>query len=104
MSTRDISSYLRNIYGIDVSPTLISKITDKIPPLSKEWQNRPLYQTYPIIFLDAIHYKVRTERRIINRAAYAVIGINIEGFKEFLGIWIGENGSAKCWLKVLIHI
>lgn len=104
MSTRDITAHLKNIYGIDVSPTLISKITDKILPLAKEWQNRPLDQIYPIIFLDAIHYKVRTEGRIVNRAAYAVIGINIEGFKEVLGIWIGENESAKYWLKVLTDI
>lgn len=104
MSTRDITSHLKNIYGIDMSPTLISKITDKILPLAKEWQNRPLDQIYPIIFLDAIHYKVRTEGRIVNRAAYAVIGINMEGFKEVLGIWIGENESAKYWLKVLTDI
>lgn len=104
MSTRDITAHLKNIYGIDMSPTLISKITDKILPLAKEWQNRPLDQIYPIIFLDAIHYKVRTEGRIVNRAAYAVIGINMEGFKEVLGIWIGENESAKYWLKVLTDI
>lgn len=91
MSTRDISSHLKSIYGIDISHTLISKITDRVLPLAQEWQNRALDIIYPIVFMDAIHYKVRSEGRIINKAAYIAIGINLEGVKEVLGIWIGEK-------------
>ena len=100
MSTRDISTHLKSIYGIDVSHTLVSKITDRVLPLAHEWQNRALDMIYPIVFMDAIHYKVRSEGRIINKAAYIAIGINLEGIKEILGIWIGENESSKYWLKV----
>lgn len=104
MSTRDISTHLKSIYGIDVSHTLVSKITDRVLPLANEWQNRALDTIYPIVFMDAIHYKVRSEGRIINKAAYVAIGINLEGVKEVLGIWIGENESSKYWLKVLTDI
>lgn len=104
MSTRDISTHLKSIYGIDVSHTLVSKITDRVLPLAKEWQNRALDSLYPIVFMDAIHYKVRTEGRIINRAAYIAIGVNLEGIKEVLGIWVGENESSKYWLSVLTEI
>lgn len=104
MSTRDISTHLKSIYGIDVSHTLVSKITDRVLPLANEWQNRALDTIYPIVFMDAIHYKVRSEGRIINKAAYIAIGINLEGVKEVLGIWIGENESSKYWLKVLTDI
>ena len=104
MSTRDISSHLKSIYGIDVSHSLVSKITDRVLPLAHEWQNRPLDMIYPIVFMDAIHYKVRSEGRIVNKAAYIAIGINLEGIKEVLGIWIGENESSKYWLKVLTDI
>ena len=74
---------------------LISRITDKILPLVTEWQNRPLEEVYAIVFMDAIHYKVRSEGRILNKAAYTVMGVNLEGIKEILGIWIGEAESAK---------
>lgn len=104
MSTRDISTHLKSIYGIDVSHSLVSKITDRVLPLASEWQNRALDMIYPIVFMDAIHYKVRSEGRIINKAAYIAIGINLEGVKEVLGIWIGENESSKYWLKVLTDI
>jgi len=104
MTTRDISAHLEEIYGIDASHTLISKITDKIIPLAHEWQSRPLEHVYPIIFLDAIHYKVRTDGKVINKAAYVILGININGNKEVLGIWIGENESAKYWLSVLTDL
>jgi transposase-like protein len=100
MSTRDIEDHMQDIYGIDVSPTMVSKITDKILPMITEWQSRPLDRVYPIVFLDAIHFKVRKEGKIVNKAAYSVLGINIEGYKEILGIWIGENESAKFWLGV----
>lgn len=104
MSTRDISAHLKSIYGIDISHTLVSKITDRVLPLANEWQNRPLDSIYPIVFMDAVHYKVRIDGRIINKAAYAAIGINLEGTKEVLGIWVGENESSKYWLKVLTEI
>jgi len=104
MTTRDISSHLEEIYGIDASHTLISKITDKIIPLAQEWQSRPLEHVYPIIFLDAIHYKVRTDGKVINKAAYIILGINLSGNKEILGIWVGENESAKYWLSVLTDL
>jgi len=101
MSTRDIQDQIKDLYGIDMSPELVSKITDRIIPEVKEWQNRPLERIYSFIFMDAIHYKIREEGRILNRAAYVVLGINIEGYKEVLGIWIGENESSRFWLGVL---
>jgi len=104
MSIRDISSHIKSIYNVDISHTLVSKITDRILPVANEWQNRPLDSIYPIVFMDAIHYKVRTEGRVVSKAAYIAIGINMEGFKEVLGIWIGENESSKYWLKVINDI
>jgi transposase-like protein len=100
MSTRDIEDQMKDLYGIDVSPTMVSKITDKIMPLIVEWQSRPLDRVYPIVFLDAIHFKVRKENRIVSKAAYSVLGINLSGHKEILGIWIGESESASFWLGV----
>lgn len=104
MSTRDIASHLEELYGMEASPTLISKITEKIMPIAQEWQNRPLDSVYPIIFLDAIHYKVRSDGKIINKAAYIIIGVTISGTKDVLGIWVGENESAKYWLSVLTDL
>lgn len=101
VSTREIQDHLQRLYGIEVSPALISNITNKIMPMVKEWQNRPLQQIYAIIFLDAIHFKVKQDGQIINKAAYMVIGIDLDGNKDVLGIWIGENESAKFWLSVL---
>lgn len=100
MSTRDIEEHMKDIYGIDVSPTMVSKITDKIIPLIQEWQSRLLERVYPIVFLDAIHFKVRKENRVVNKAAYTVLGINMEGKKDILGIWVGESESASFWLGV----
>ena len=100
MSTRDIEDHMQDLYGIDVSPAMVNKITDKLMPLIIEWQARPLDPIYPIVFLDAIHFKVRQENKIINKAAYSVLGINVHGQKEILGIWIGENESASFWLGV----
>lgn len=104
MSTRDIASHLEELYGMEASPTLISKITEKIMPIAQEWQNRPLEPIYPIIFLDAIHYKVRSDGKIINKAAYIIIGVTVSGTKDVLGIWVGENESAKYWLSVLTDL
>lgn len=104
MTTRDISAHLQEIYGIEASHTLISRITDKIIPLAQEWQNRPLDSIYPVVFLDAIHYKVRSEGKVINKAAYIIMGISMSGIKDILGIWVGENESAKYWLSVLTEL
>lgn len=101
VSTRDIQDHLQQLYGIEVSPTLISNGTNKIVPLIKEWQNRPLHSVYAVVFLDAIHFKVKQDGAIVNKAAYMVIGIDLDGHKDVLGIWIGENESAKFWLHVL---
>lgn len=101
VSTRDIQAHLEQLYGIEVSPTLISNITNKIMPTIKEWQNRPLMSTYAMVFLDAIHYKVKQDGMIVNKAAYMVIGIDMDGQKDVLGMWIGENETSKFWLVVL---
>lgn len=101
VSTREIQDHLNQLYGIDVSATLISNVTNKIVPLIKEWQNRPLQSVYAVVFLDAIHFKVKQDGAIVNKAAYMVIGIDLDGNKDVLGMWIGENESAKFWLGVL---
>ncbi|WAH37766.1 IS256 family transposase [Alicyclobacillus dauci] len=101
VSTRDIQAHLHQLYGLEVSPTLISNITDKLLPMIKEWQSRPLQSVYTVVFLDAIHYKVKQDGQVVNKVAYMVVGIDLEGQKDVLGIWIGENESAKFWLTVL---
>ena len=101
MSNRDIEDHLNNLYGIDVSPSMISKITDKIIPEIREWQSRQLEDVYPIVFMDAIHYSVRKDGVVVKKAVYLAIGIDKEGRKEVLGFWIGENESGKYWLNVL---
>lgn len=100
MSTRDIQSELEELYGIDVSPSMISKITDKVMSSAAEWQNRMLDSIYPIVYMDAVHFKVRDEHRIVSKAAYICMGIDMEGYKDILGIWIGEAEGAKFWLGV----
>ena len=104
MSNRDIEDHLKSIYGIEVSATMISKITDKIIPEIKEWQTRQLEEVYPIVFMDAIHYSVRQDGIVIKKAVYILIGINLRGEKEVLGFWIGENESSKFWLNILNEI
>jgi transposase-like protein len=104
MSTRDIEKHLESLYGVDASPELISRITDRIIPLISEWQNRPLSAIYAIVFMDAIHYKVRQDGRVITKAAYTAIGVDLDGIKDVLGIWIGENESSKFWLSVINEI
>lgn len=101
MSTRDIQEQIKDLYNIDISSELVSKISEKIMPQVNEWQNRPLETYYPFIFMDAIHYKIRDNHQIVSKAAYVVLGINQEGFKEILGIWVGGNESSKFWLNVL---
>ena len=101
MTTRDIDAHIREIYGIEVSDSTVSRITDKILPVVKEWQQRPLEEIYAVVFLDAIHYHVRSEGQIVKKAVYIAIGINLDGKKDVLGMWVGENESAKFWATVL---
>lgn len=101
MSTRDINKHIQEIYGVDISAEMVSKITDKIIPLIEEWQNRPLEEVYYFTFLDAIHFHVKEDKAIVKKAAYIVLGVNSEGKKDVLGIYIGGNESAKFWLSVL---
>lgn len=101
MTTSDIEEHIRDIYGIEVSDTTVSRITDKILPIAKEWQQRPLESVYAVVFMDAIHYHVRSEGRIIKKAVYIAIGIDLDGKKDVLGMWVGENESAKFWATVL---
>ncbi len=104
MSTRDISSHVQEIYGFEVSAESISRITDKLIPLIQEWQSRPLDPVYPFIFLDAVHYSVKEENRIVKKAAYVVLEVTLEERKEILGIYIGENETSKFWLSVMTDL
>ena len=101
MSTSDIADHIRDIYGLSVSDSTVSRITDKILPEVKEWQQRPLESVYAVVFMDAIHYHVRSEGQIIKKAVYIAIGVNMDGRKDVLGMWVGENESAKFWAGVL---
>lgn len=101
MSTRDIHDQIKELYGVEISSDLVSKITERIMPTVLEWQNRPLESKYSFVFMDAVHYKVREERQVVCKAAYVVLGVNIDGEKEVLGIWVGANESSKFWLSVL---
>ena len=101
MTTGDIEAHIHDIYGVDVSDTTVSRITDKILPVAKEWQQRPLEAVYAVVFLDAIHYHVRSEGHIVKKAVYIAIGIDLDGHKDVLGMWVGENESAKYWATVL---
>ena len=101
MSTRDIEDHLRDVYGVEASSSLISRITDKIMPAITEWQSRPLDAVYPIVFLDGIVFKVRKDARVINKCLYTVLGLTMDGRKEILGIWLSENESASFWTTVL---
>ena len=89
------------MYGMDISPSLISKITDRLLPKIEEWQNRPLDSVYPVIYTDSIFYKVRQEGKVAQKAVNVVIGINKDGYKELLGFWLSETESASYWVKVL---
>jgi len=100
MSTRDIEDHLRDIYGIDASASLISRITDKIMPELTEWQSRPLSEVYPVVFFDGINFKVKKDGKVINKCVYSVLGIDCDGKKDILGIWISETESASFWTAV----
>ena len=105
MSTRDIQEMLEELYGIDVSPETISAITDKVWPLVEEWQNRPLMSQYAIVYLDAIHIKLRREGKIVNVAVYNVLAVDLDGHKDILGHWVGDGGEgANFWLSVVADL
>lgn len=101
MSTRDIQTHIEEIYGLKLSAASVSNITDSIIAIVKEWQARPLEEIYPIVFLDAIHFKVREDGKVVSKAAYTCLGVDLQGHKDLLGIWIGEAESSKFWLNIL---
>jgi putative transposase len=104
MSTRDIAETFEQMYGAKVSHTVIAKVTESVQEQVHAWQNRPLDEVYPIVYLDCIQVKVHQEKRVINKAVYAALGVNMEGQKELLGLWISENEGAKFWLSVLTEL
>ena len=104
MSTRDIVATFQEMYGADISPGLVSQVTNSVMERVVEWQNRPLDAVYPIVYLDCIVLKISQDKRVINKAIYLVLGINIEGHKELLGMWVSENEGAKFWLSVLTDL
>jgi putative transposase len=104
MSTREITGHLEEIYGVEVSPTLISSVTEGVMEEVKLWQGRPLDTIYPMVYLDALYVKVRDAGHIRNRAIYVAIGVTLKGNKEVLGLWTGEAEGAKFWLQVLTDL
>jgi putative transposase len=104
MTTRDIVATFKEMYGADVSASLISKVTDAVIDEVIEWQSRPLDAVYPIVYLDCIVIKIRQDKHAINKAVYLALGVNMEGHKELLGLWISENEGAKFWLSVLTEL
>jgi putative transposase len=104
MSYKDIASHIQEMYGLEVSTGTLSAVTDKIINTVKEWQGRPLEAIYPIVWLDAIHYKIRENGNVIGKAVHTILGVNIEGHKEVLGLYISENEGANFWLQVLTDL
>ncbi len=104
LTTREIQSHLHELYGVEVSPTLISAVTDAVLEEVKAWQGRPLEAVYPVVYLDAIHVKLRTNGQVQNHAVYLALAITLEGQKELLGLWVGEAEGAKFWLRVLTEL
>lgn len=104
MTTRDISQHLQSVYGVEASAEMISHMTDRILPIAKEWQNRPLEKKYAMVFMDAVHFHVRQDGQTIKKAVYVAIGLKFNGEKEVMGLWVGGNESAKYWLGVLNEI
>jgi len=100
LTTRQISEQIEEIYGFEVSESFVSNVTDKILPEIEEWQNRPLNDIYPVVYIDAVHFSVRKDKLIQKLAAYVVLGINSEGYKEVLGLYVGQNESSKYWLNI----
>ncbi|MEO0899010.1 MAG: IS256 family transposase [Bacteroidota bacterium] len=103
-SMGDIRDFLEKMYGVSMSPATISRVTDKVLPQIEEWRSRPLESVYPFVFMDAIHYKVREEGRVVTKAVYCVIGVNQEGYRDLLGLYIGAAESAKFWMQVLTDL
>ncbi len=104
MTVREIQGHLGELYGVEVSPDLISRVTSAVLEEVKAWQGRPLEAVYPIVYLDALVIKVRDQGTVTNRSAYLAIGVNTEGSKEVLGLWLEETEGAKFWLKILTEI
>ena len=104
MTTREIAATFKEMYDADISSTLISKITDAVSAQVIEWQSRPLDPIYPIVYLDCLVVKIRQDRRVINKSVYLALGVNMDGHKELLGMWLGENEGAKFWLGVLTEL
>ena len=104
LSTREIQEHLKEIYQVEVSAALISSVTNEVLEEVKAWQNRPLEELYPILYLDAIQFKVRDEGHVRNKAIYLAIGVNLEGYKEVLGLWIAQTEGAKFWLHVVTEL
>ena len=104
MTTREIQGHLQELYGVEVSPSLISNVTDAVLEEVQAWQSRPLESVYPLLFLDALHVKMRTSGHVESCAVYLALGINHDGTKELLGLWIGESEGAKFWLGVLTEL
>ena len=104
MTTSEITNTFKEMYDVDISPTLISKVTDSVKEQVVEWQNRPLENLYPIIYLDCIAVKVKQDGSIINKSVFLALAINVEGKKELLGLWMAENEGAKFWLSVLTEL
>ena len=100
MTTSDIQSEIEDLYGITISPSMVSKITDKVIATATEWQNRALDKIYPIVYLDAMYFKVRSNGKIVNKAVYICLGYTMEGYKDILGIWVDEAEGAKFWLSI----
>src|SRR5206468_889657 len=104
LSTREIQAELESIYGAEVSPTLISNVTDAVVEELQAWQSRPLSAVYPILYFDALFVKSREEGPVVNKAVYLALGINLEGDKELLGLWIAQAEGAKFWLSVFTEL
>ena len=104
MSMRDINAQMHQIYGVDLSAESISRITDKVLPVAREWQERPLDEVYAIVYLDGIVFNVNQEGRVVKKTGYIIYGLTVNGMKEILGIWIGEAESSKFWMNALVNV
>ena len=104
MTTREIVKTFKDLYDVEVSPSLISKVTNAVIEQAIEWQSRPLDAIYPIVYLDCIAVKFRQDKQVIYKSIYLALGVNMEGHKEFLGLWLSENEGAKFWLSVLTEL
>lgn len=104
MSTREIVDTFKEMYGADVSPTLVSRVTEQVMETLVEWQHRPLSSLYPILYLDCLVLKIRNDRRVINKSVYLALGVNLDGHKELLGLWLAENEGSKFWLSILTEL